>query len=56
MVLLQYQNISILRLIKPKIIFGFFIRYIYTINRHAAAQYFLAFLSTLDQLLPEKKC
>jgi hypothetical protein len=52
MVLLQYQNISILKeLIKPKIIFGFFIRYIYNINRHAAAQYsFDFFKSTLNQI------
>jgi hypothetical protein len=54
MVLLQYQNISIFKeLIKPKIIFGFFIRYIYSINRHAAAN-FLTFKSTLDQITTSK--
>jgi hypothetical protein len=31
------------KLIKPKITFRFFIRYIYNINRHAAAQYSFGF-------------
>jgi hypothetical protein len=57
MVLLQYQNISIFKRInKTEIDFRFLFRYIYSINRHAAAQYSFGFLSTLDQLLPEKNC